>query len=1108
MCVYVVLDVTSTAGDLETIEIDLPTPSTNVTVSTGAVTTSTTVTLSGTTIINDSGVGWYDQNWTKRKKITIDSTDVYGSTNLLDFPFLVGIASDSDLQAYAQSDGADILFTSSNGTSKLDHEIDLYTSGTGQLYAWIRIPSLSPTVDTTIYMYYGNPGATNQQNITATWSSLYKAVYHMSQDPGGTAPQILDSTIFQNDGTSGGSMSTGNLVTGKINKALEFNGTDQSISLGSFNVNNLYTISGWFNTDSVTSTYKTIFGNLHIPTLNFNIYGSNLHVVAYDSDSGSWGDYDLDGTGSGISSGNWYYYAFTVSGAALSLYFNGEPNASTTLSATDTSSYGSGAYIGQTGLSFKRQWWDGLIDELRVTSTSRTADWIKTEYYNQNVPSDTIIIDPEQENGTPDAISNLAATPGNTQVSLTWSAPNDNGYAISDYVVQYKLSVDSSWTTFGDGTSSSTGATVTSLTNGQLYNFRVAAVNAAGNGPYSNVASATPTSGGSGSWYNPSWGYRKKITIDEADVYGSGSHTNFPFVVGLSSDTGLSTYAQADGDDILFTSSNGTTKLDHEIESYNSSTGALVAWVRIPSLSATVDTEIFMYYGYSGASNQQNPTGVWNSDYSGVWHMNNDPSGSSPQVADSTSNNNDGVSSGSMTSGDLVSGQIGTALDFDGTDDYISVANASSLNPTTAVTFSAWSYFRDTSGGGYIIGKPYTSNASPWHNFRVYHRSDNDRYEYSVTKQTNTSVETTSASTYAPNNWRYVTVTYDGTDMKLYVDGNLDKTTTSAGTLEAYATSIYFGREVGTGRHNGIIDEGRISTIARDADWIKTEYYNQVNPSNTYTLDPPESGTSSPVVSNVTVNGGSNITLTENTTTTVNWTATITDSNGYADIISATGRLYRSGVVGGASCSANNNSCYIDASCSLGSCAGTSCTATCSADIQFHADPTASGTIYSTQYWLGKIEATDSMNLTGSGTSPSDTTDISSLVALNVTPTLTFSSLAPGQNTGGSNQELTVTNTGNVAIDSQISGTNLCLDYPTCALSSIPVGNLEYSVGGFTYGGGSDLTTSPSTAQINLGRSTTAPSIATAIVYWGIGIPSPLATGSFSGQVTVNAIAD
>ena len=104
---------------------------------------------------------------------------------------------------------------------------------------------------------------------------------------------------------------------------------------------------------------------------------------------------------------------------------------------------------------------------------------------------DVAIIEPATG---PESPSALNATAGDGQVSLTWSAGGDNGAAITDYEIEYKLSTAGSWSTFSDGTSTSTSATVTGLTNGLAYNFRVSAVNSNGTSNPSSTSSATPVS--------------------------------------------------------------------------------------------------------------------------------------------------------------------------------------------------------------------------------------------------------------------------------------------------------------------------------------------------------------------------------------------------------------------------------------------------------------------------------------------------------------------------------------------------------------------------------------------------------------------------------------
>nr|AIF14204.1 fibronectin type III domain-containing protein [uncultured marine thaumarchaeote KM3_66_E12] len=114
------------------------------------------------------------------------------------------------------------------------------------------------------------------------------------------------------------------------------------------------------------------------------------------------------------------------------------------------------------------------------SGTSYTFTITAQDLGSQNITTSTI----------PESPSSLSATSNNnTQVPLTWTAPSGNN--ITDYVIQYSTD-QTSWSTFDDGVSTSTSTTVTGLTNGQLYYFKVAAKSASGQGTFSTNTSATP----------------------------------------------------------------------------------------------------------------------------------------------------------------------------------------------------------------------------------------------------------------------------------------------------------------------------------------------------------------------------------------------------------------------------------------------------------------------------------------------------------------------------------------------------------------------------------------------------------------------------------------
>lgn len=148
-------------------------------------------------------------------------------------------------------------------------------------------------------------------------------------------------------------------------------------------------------------------------------------------------------------------------------------------------------------------------------------------------------------NGTPGAVPNQVTgltigTIGANTIALTWVAPASNGNAITDYVVQYKLSSEpTTWTTFNDGISTTTSTTVVGLTASSAYDFRVAAVNSIGQGSYSTTASASTASGGGNLPTAPIIdfvsGTNGNYTIEHTNSGGGGTPLDVEFQRALAS---------------------------------------------------------------------------------------------------------------------------------------------------------------------------------------------------------------------------------------------------------------------------------------------------------------------------------------------------------------------------------------------------------------------------------------------------------------------------------------------------------------------------------------------------------------------------------------------
>ncbi|MFW9893944.1 MAG: DUF2341 domain-containing protein, partial [Candidatus Thorarchaeota archaeon] len=326
--------------------------------------------------------------------------------------------------------------------------------------------------------------------------------------------------------------------------------------------------------------------------------------------------------------------------------------------------------------------------------------------------------------------------------------------------------------------------------------------------------------------------YHKIITIDHTKVNGAGSHVNFPLLISIT-DEDLRFDVQSDGDDIAF-STQGQW-LDHQIEifdqTYNATHAQLIAWVRIPYLSTTVDTEIIMHYGNSTMSTRQNPTGVW-LDYKAVWHF-NEITGTGDYIKDSTVNNYDGTPFGTQFD---VSGQIDGSRYFSSTGDNRIVVNQGIdfFDGDDSFTFSFWiypNYQSDAEWESLTEGQVFYKSSSVglcrlWR--QSFFGPGEGRFQPDIR-----------FATYGPTylnillyrqQWTYVTYSYDGNYLRAYRNDQLSQSANIGGfPLVADSSSFYFGRNFNSLK--GQLDEFRILDTYRSDGWVATEYYNQFSPS-------------------------------------------------------------------------------------------------------------------------------------------------------------------------------------------------------------------------------------------------------------------------------------
>ncbi|HVO39284.1 MAG TPA: DUF2341 domain-containing protein, partial [Spirochaetia bacterium] len=329
---------------------------------------------------------WYNQAWTSRQQITI-SSNAYGlGTDLVRFPFLVKVTNPAnELFAKAQTSGNDIVFTASDGVTKLPHEIENYSSGGTDLTAWVQIPVFSHTVATIIYMYYGNPNAGSQQQPTQVWDSSYGSVYHLKEN--GANGTYADSTSNANAGL-GGTVSTNHAPT---RTATALSGYGQSFNpadpdyitvTGRMGQPSSATISAWVNLTAANTNGSEVFSIGDSLGLRLNDPTISGHVDGFFYDGTTYHKTDA---GVGVGTGAYHLVTYRLDNVTQRsyLYIDGVLKGTASFTGSPSYSLGANTFIGTHGNGGVAYDFNGALDEVRFSSASRSDDWIATEYQTQ-----------------------------------------------------------------------------------------------------------------------------------------------------------------------------------------------------------------------------------------------------------------------------------------------------------------------------------------------------------------------------------------------------------------------------------------------------------------------------------------------------------------------------------------------------------------------------------------------------------------------------------------------------------------------------------------------------------------------------------------------------
>jgi hypothetical protein len=376
------------------------------------------------------------------KTITIQGSQVSGTVT--NFPVLVSLT-DNSLRTVANggrvrnANGYDIIFTLPDCSTILPMQIERYVATTGELVAWVRLPTLIGGSNTIIYMFYSKSGVTLDPSSTTVWDANYMGVYHFNSS-------VADGTSNTRNLTDN---STANLTSSKIGEGRRLDNNpfvaSNSGSLkylrvpnNTFSAVTNFTFEGWVYLETVNTTWERIFDFGRNTTFNMflcpSINGNGIKRFAITTGGNGTEQQVSSGTTTGTAA--WHHFAVTINATTNTgvLYYDGAANATNTggitldpssLGADNANYFGRSQYNADEGLY-------GNFDEFRISNTTRNANWITTSYNNQNSPSTFYTVSAEVPGSAlcsvlPVSMTSFEAVPvQDGSVTISWVAGQES----------------------------------------------------------------------------------------------------------------------------------------------------------------------------------------------------------------------------------------------------------------------------------------------------------------------------------------------------------------------------------------------------------------------------------------------------------------------------------------------------------------------------------------------------------------------------------------------------------------------------------------------------------------------------------------------------------
>ena len=619
----------------------------------------------------------------------------------------------------------------------------------------------------------------------------------------GSGTTVTDASGNGNNGTVA---NTTWRTAGKFGGALSFNGTSSVVTVpnsASLQLSSGMTLEAWVDPSKVSAAWRDV---IYKANDNFYLEATSSNASRPDGGLIAGGSYaDAFGT-SALAANTWSYLTETYDGSTLRLYVNGTQVASTAHTGAISTSTNP-LQIG--GDSLYGQFFAGLIDEVRVYNVALSAAQIQTD---ENTP-----VNPQGPDTTPPTQpGTLSATAvSGSEVDLSWGASTDN-VGVTGYLVE--RCQGASCTMFAQiATGAATSYKDTSVTASTSYTYRVRATDAAGNlSSYSNTASAITPTPDTSPPTQPGTLSATSASSGEVDLSWGASTDNVGvtgYDIERCQSTGCSTFTQ-----IGTVAGTATTYKDTNVSATTSYTYRVRATDAAGNLSP--------YSNTASVTTSAAPSGL-------VAAYGFDE-GSGTTVTDASGNGNNGTVANTTWS---TAGKFGGALSFNGTSSVVTIPNSASLQLSSGMTLEAWV-------------DPSTVNAA-WRDV-IYKANDNFYLEATSTASKpdagliagGTYADAFGTSALAANTWSFLTETYDGTTLRLYVNGTQVASTAHTGAISTSTNPLQIGGDSIYGQFfAGLIDNVRIYNVALTATQIQTDMTTAIDTQSADTTPPSQPGT-------------------------------------------------------------------------------------------------------------------------------------------------------------------------------------------------------------------------------------------------------------------------